>query len=120
MVDKINNQINLMKKIKAVKLKDILSKIINNHLLKHMEKNFYNFFKQQFRCKSCNKKYRRVTLSGKCYECGGELTQTVNIKSATSYIGIIDKIISENKINTKIEIKYKNYKDKLKIMRIIE
>ncbi|MEM2970754.1 MAG: hypothetical protein QXR63_07495, partial [Candidatus Bathyarchaeia archaeon] len=48
---------------------------------------------QGFRCKSCNKRFRRLPLRGKCPICGGELTLTVYRGGIEKYLDAAEHII---------------------------
>ena len=44
------------------------------------------FSQQQFRCVSCNEKYRRPPLAGKCLKCKGKLLFTIAEGSIVKYL----------------------------------
>jgi len=94
MEEKIGLQLELARKLRAVEESDVAAKIINTHLLPDMMGNLTAFSKQQFRCTSCNAKYRRIPLSGKC-KCGKALILTVHKASVRKYLDISKKIIEE-------------------------
>ena len=70
MEEKIERQLSLARRIRAVDADDVASRVLNSHFLPDMYGNFRGFFSQEFRCTKCNTKYRRVPLSGKCHKCG--------------------------------------------------
>jgi len=86
MNDKLNMQLGLAEKIDAVVPKKVALKVLNCHLMRDIAGNMRAFSTQSFRCKSCNAKYRRLPLVGKCTRCGGNLTLTV-------YRGNIEKYL---------------------------
>ena len=86
MKEKLNGQIDLAEKISAVDLKDVIELIINKHFLKDIKGNLRKFSTQQFRCVSCNEKYRRPPLSGKCEKCSGKIIFTVSKGSIIKYL----------------------------------
>jgi DNA polymerase II large subunit len=91
MIDKMNAQIELAKKIRAVDETDVVYRVITRHFLPDMIGNLKSFSGQQLRCTKCNAKYRRIPLRGKCY-CGNDLTLTVHEKSVKKYLEITKEI----------------------------
>ncbi len=77
MVDKLNSQLELAEKIAAVDAKRVALKVLTTHFLRDISGNLRAFSTQGFRCKLCNKRFRRIPLKGKCLECGGPLSLTV-------------------------------------------
>jgi len=55
----------------------VAKKVLTTHFVRDIAGNLRAFTTQKFRCKSCNKKFRRMPLLGKCPACGGELSLTV-------------------------------------------
>jgi DNA polymerase II large subunit len=86
MIEKLHKQLELGAKIEAVDVKRVALKVLTTHFIKDIAGNLRAFSTQAFRCKSCNKRYRRLPLRGKCTICGGALTLTV-------YRGGIEKYI---------------------------
>jgi DNA polymerase II large subunit len=77
MVEKLNSQLELAEKIEAVDARKVALKVLTTHFLRDIAGNLRAFSTQGFRCKSCNKRFRRLPLRGKCPSCGGQLTLTV-------------------------------------------
>ncbi len=77
MIEKLNMQLGLGEKIDAVDVKRVALKVLTTHFLRDIAGNLRAFSTQGFRCKSCNKKFRRLPLKGNCPFCGGKLTLTV-------------------------------------------
>ncbi len=92
MMDKMNAQLNLAAKIRAVDEADVAYKVIERHFLPDMLGNMRAFSKQSVRCPSCNLTYRRPPLKGACSKCGGKLTLTVHEKSVKKYLEISKEI----------------------------
>jgi len=88
MKDKLNAQLRLAEKIQAVDAKRVAEIVLTTHFLRDISGNLRAYTSQSFRCKKCNKRFRRVPLRGRCTECGGELTLTV-------YRGGIEKYLEE-------------------------
>ena len=107
MEDKINAQLSLAEKIEAVDENDTAERLINSHFLPDLIGNMRAFSTQAFRCVDCNKKYRRVPLSGKC-SCGGRLILTVSHGSVEKYLKIskmlLEKYDIDNYVKERIEI----------------
>jgi DNA polymerase II large subunit len=93
MTDKMNGQLALAAKIRAVDTDDVVARVINNHFLPDMIGNLRKFSTQQVRCTKCNRKFRRVPLSGKCGHCGGNLTLTVHEGSVKKYLDVSKNIM---------------------------
>jgi DNA polymerase II large subunit len=77
MTDKLNSQLELADRIQAVDAKKVALKVLTTHFLRDISGNLRAFSTQGFRCKLCNKRFRRIPLKGKCPECGGALSLTV-------------------------------------------
>ncbi len=88
MMDKMNAQLNLAAKIRAVDEADVAYKVIERHFLPDIIGNMRAFSKQSVRCPTCNIVYRRPPLQGVCNKCHGKLTLTVHEKSVKKYLEI--------------------------------
>jgi len=77
MVDKMNSQLELADKIAAVDARKVALKVLTKHFMRDIAGNLRAFSTQSFRCKACNRHFRRLPLRGKCPSCGGQLTLTV-------------------------------------------
>ncbi|RLG49086.1 MAG: DNA polymerase II large subunit, partial [Thermoproteota archaeon] len=86
MTDKLEKHIELELKIRAVDPEDSIARAITSHFLRDISGNLRKFSMQGFRCSSCNAKYRRPPLSGRCEKCGGNLVLTMYPRSAVKYI----------------------------------
>jgi len=84
--EKAEKEIELMKKIRAVKFKDALERVITSHFIPDIYGNLRKFSKQSYRCSSCNKKYRRVPLKGKCLDCSGNIVLTIHRGTIEKYL----------------------------------
>ncbi len=87
MKEKVEKQMQLVEKIRAVDSDNVAEMIIEKHFLKDIGGNLKKFFRQQFRCSSCNQKYRRPPLAGICRKCGSKLLLTVSYGSIKKYLG---------------------------------
>jgi DNA polymerase II large subunit len=99
MMDKMNGQLSLAAKIRAVDTDDVVARVINNHFLPDMIGNLKRFSTQQVRCTKCNRKYRRMPLLGKCTNCGGNLTLTVHEGSVKKYLEVSKEIVESYDIS---------------------
>lgn len=86
MQDKVNSQMRLCSKIRAVDLTDVARLTIERHFMRDIRGNLRKFSMQAFRCVECNESFRRVPLSGKCSACGGKLIFTISEGSIIKYL----------------------------------
>ncbi|MBU1197555.1 DNA polymerase II large subunit [Candidatus Micrarchaeota archaeon] len=86
MQEKVAEELNLMRKIRAVDVQNAAEKIILSHFLPDLYGNLRKFSRQQFRCVDCSAKYRRVPLQGKCRRCGGKILLTINKGGIKKYL----------------------------------
>ena len=86
MQEKVESQMLLCTKIRAVDVSDVARLIIERHFIRDIRGNFRKFSMQSFRCVGCNEKYRRVPLSGKCTKCGGKIIFTISEGSIMKYL----------------------------------
>ncbi|MFP4523044.1 MAG: DNA polymerase II large subunit [Candidatus Nanoarchaeia archaeon] len=86
MPEKIERQMDLAKKIRAVNQSDVARLVIEKHFIRDTKGNLRKFSLQQFRCVGCNEKYRRPPLSGKCTTCGGKIIFTISEGSIMKYL----------------------------------
>jgi len=91
MGEKINAQLALARKIRAVDEEDVVYRLITRHFLPDMIGNLKSFSGQKLRCTKCGAKYRRIPLRGRCY-CGNNLTMTVHEASVKKYLDITKEI----------------------------
>jgi len=107
MIEKMEAQLALAKKLSAVDEADVASKVICTHFLPDMLGNMKSFSRQKFRCTKCNKKHRRIPLAGRCDtkgknnndECGGDLTLTVHEGGVKKYLDITKKVSKKYKVS---------------------
>ncbi|MDR0900456.1 MAG: DNA polymerase II large subunit [Methanobrevibacter sp.] len=87
MKEKVESQIELAEKIRAVDQRGVVEGVLSSHFLPDIMGNVRAFSKQKVRCTKCNSKYRRMPLAGKC-KCGGNLILSVSKGSVTKYLDI--------------------------------
>ena len=85
MDDKLDAQLSLGVRIRAVDVQDVAYRVITRHLLPDIQGSLKRFTGQQLRCAKCNVKYRRIPLRGVCY-CGNKLTLTVHEAGVSKYL----------------------------------
>ncbi|MCK4491809.1 MAG: hypothetical protein KAU03_04240, partial [Candidatus Altiarchaeales archaeon] len=88
MGEKVEAQLRVAEKSRAIDVREVAELIINSHFLRDTYGNLRSFSRQKFRCVGCNASYRRVPLRGKCIRCGGKLLLTVSAGNVTKYLGI--------------------------------
>ncbi len=86
MKEKVDAQMVLCKKIRAVDTSDVARLVIERHWVRDTRGNLRKFSMQMFRCVNCNSKYRRPPLSGKCTHCGGKIIFTISEGSIMKYM----------------------------------
>jgi DNA polymerase II large subunit len=86
MQKKMDGQLNLARKIRAVDETDVAERIIEYHFLPDLIGNLRAFSRQETRCLDCGEKYRRMPLTGDCRECGGRVNLTVHKGSVNKYM----------------------------------
>jgi DNA polymerase II large subunit len=95
MVEKLDSQLELAEKIEAVDAKRVALKVLTTHFIRDMAGNLRAFSTQAFRCKSCNKRYRRLPLRGKCPICGGQLSLTVYRGGIEKYFDVAQRLVEK-------------------------
>jgi len=86
MQEKVHEMMDLCKKIRAVDTQDAARLVIERHFIRDTRGNLRKFSMQGFRCVSCNEKYRRPPLAGKCTKCGGKILFTISEGSIIKYM----------------------------------
>jgi DNA polymerase II large subunit len=95
MIDKLNMQLSLGERLDAVDAKRVALKVINTHFMRDIAGNLRAFSTQSFRCKKCNKKFRRLPLTGHCSFCGGSLTLTVYRGNIEKYLAVAQHLVDK-------------------------
>ncbi|MDE1857063.1 MAG: DNA polymerase II large subunit [Candidatus Micrarchaeota archaeon] len=86
MKEKIDLQFSLVDRLCSVDKRDSALRLIISHFIPDLIGNMHSFSKQSFRCVSCNAKYRRVPLVGKCTKCEGKLVLTISKGGIEKYL----------------------------------
>jgi DNA polymerase II large subunit len=86
MMDKMDAQLALSRKLRAVDETDVAERVIEYHFLPDLIGNLRAFSRQETRCLDCGEKYRRMPLTEECRECGGRVNLTVHQGSVNKYM----------------------------------
>ncbi|MFW6376724.1 MAG: LAGLIDADG family homing endonuclease, partial [archaeon] len=95
MMDKMDAQLELSRKLRAVDETDVAERVIEFHFLPDLIGNLRAFSRQEVRCLDCGEKYRRMPLSGDCRECGGDVNLTVHQGSVNKYMDTAIEVAEE-------------------------
>jgi DNA polymerase II large subunit len=95
MMDKMDAQLNLARKLRAVDETDVAERVIEYHFLPDLIGNLRAFSRQETRCLDCGESYRRMPLSGDCRECGGRVNLTVHEGSVNKYMDTAIQVAEE-------------------------
>jgi len=86
MQEKVEKQMILVEKLRAADTDDVARLIIERHFIRDLKGNLRKFSMQQFRCVSCNEKFRRPPLKGNCSKCNGKIIFTISQGSVIKYL----------------------------------
>lgn len=86
MREKLEGQLKLAKKIRACDAPDVARLVITKHFMRDTKGNLRKFSQQQYRCVTCNEKYRRPPLRGSCKACNGKVIFTISEGSVIKYL----------------------------------
>ncbi|WP_224270564.1 DNA polymerase II large subunit [Haloprofundus salinisoli] len=95
MTEKMDAQLHLARKLRAVDETDVAERVIEYHFLPDLIGNLRAFSRQQTRCLDCGEKYRRMPLTGDCRECGGRVNLTVHQGSVNKYMDTAIEVAEE-------------------------
>ena len=103
MDEKLEGQLTLAKKLRAVDQSKVAKLVIERHFIRDTKGNLRKFSMQEFRCGSCNTKYRRPPLTSKtngkdvyCPVCKtGKIIFTISEGSVIKYLGKSLKLAEE-------------------------
>jgi len=86
MEEKMDAQLDLARRLRAVDEGDVAERIIEYHFLPDLLGNLRSFTGQDVRCLDCGETYRRPPLTGNCRVCGGNVNLTVHQGSVEKYM----------------------------------
>jgi len=95
MTEKLSSQLTLAEKIEAVDARTVARKVLTTHFIRDIMGNLRAFTTQGFRCKNCNRRFRRLPLQGKCPRCGGALALTVHRGGIEKYLDAARKLVQK-------------------------
>ncbi len=99
MMEKLDSQLLLAEKIQAVDVEAVARKVLTTHFIRDIMGNLRAFTTQSFRCKKCNRRFRRPPLQGNCPRCGGALTLTVYRGGIEKYLGAARELIRKYRLS---------------------
>ena len=86
MGEKVEGQMKIAEILRSVDVKDVARLVIERHFIRDIRGNLRKFSQQGFRCVTCNSKYRRPPIVGKCTKCGGRIIFTISEGSILKYM----------------------------------
>lgn len=92
MIEKMEAQLSLAGKIRAVDAPDVAERVLKSHFLPDLIGNLRSFSRQRMRCIKCGEKFRRPPLTGACPKCGGNVVLTVHEGAVRKYLEISKEI----------------------------
>ena len=114
LIEKLESQIQLAKRITAVNPNDVVISILRTHLIPDITGNIKAYTSQNFKCNSCGYQYRRLPIRGNCFQCGGKLHATVTKGIVEKYFKLATKLCTEFDVDqqtkTRLEIISNNLK----------
>ncbi len=99
MIEKLEAELTLAEKIRAVDQDDVAERVLTTHFIRDLMGNLSAFSKQKLRCVKCNHSYRRMPLAGKCTRCGGNIIPTVHEGSVKKYLEVSRTICARYKVS---------------------
>ncbi len=105
--EKLDKQIEIAQKINAVNPNEVVTSVLNTHLIPDIIGNIKAYTSQSFRCKLCGKSYRRFPLKGECLKCKGKLQATVTRGSVEKYLNISLQLIEKYEVDEYIKNRFK-------------
>jgi DNA polymerase II large subunit len=105
MTEKLEAELVLAEKIRAVDADDVAERVLTTHFIRDLMGNLSAFSKQKFRCTKCNTSYRRMPLAGKCTKfrgkgiCNGNIIPTVHEGSVKKYLLMSREICRKYKVS---------------------
>jgi DNA polymerase II large subunit len=100
MVEKMDAQLALADKIRAVDASNVAERVLISHFLPDMFGNLRAFSRQGTRCLKCAAKFRRPPLTGICPKCGGRVILTVHEGAVKKYLKVSKKVAHEYNVSS--------------------
>jgi DNA polymerase II large subunit len=99
MVEKMDAQLALADKLRAVDAADVAERVLISHFLPDMFGNLRAFSRQGTRCMKCAAKFRRPPLTGTCPKCGGNVILTVHEGAVKKYLEVSKKVAEKYNVS---------------------
>jgi len=105
MLEKLEAELSLAERTRAVDADDVAERVLNTHFIRDLMGNLSAFSKQKFRCMKCNTSYRRMPLAGKCTKwrgkgiCNGNIVPTVHEGSVKKYLEMSKNLCKKYKVS---------------------
>ena len=105
MLEKLEAELALAERTRAVDADDVAERVLNTHFIRDLMGNLSAFSKQKFRCMKCNTSYRRMPLPGKCTKwrgkgiCNGNIVPTVHEGSVKKYLEMSKALCRKYKVS---------------------
>jgi DNA polymerase II large subunit len=100
MVEKMDAQLSLAEKIRAVDVADVAERVLISHFLPDLFGNLRAFSRQGTRCVKCGGKFRRAPLTGTCPHCGGRVILTVHEGAVKKYLEVSLKVAKKYNVSS--------------------
>ncbi|MEM3781367.1 MAG: DNA polymerase II large subunit [Candidatus Micrarchaeaceae archaeon] len=113
MQEKISEEFRLLDMLYSIDRRDAAKRLIMSHFIPDLMGNLHSFSKQKFRCATCNAKYRRVPLIGKCPKDGGKLLLTISKGGIEKYLNIAIELANRYDIETYIKQRLQLLKEEI-------
>ena len=115
MIDKMNGQLDLGHRLRAVDVRTVASSVVRSHFLPDLRGNMNAYARQKVRCLKCAHSYRRMPIAGACIQpkkssgqglasvgvaksegglCGGNLALTVSEGAVRKYIKVTKHVMA--------------------------
>ncbi len=86
MQEKLEGQMVLAEKIQACDEAGVATLVIEKHFIRDIKGNLRKYTQQEWRCVTCNEKFRRPPLIGRCTVCNGKIVFTISEGSIVKYL----------------------------------
>jgi len=100
MRDKVEHQMALVEKLRAVDEAATARLMIERHFMRDIRGNLRKFSMQGFRCVKCNKIMRRPPLTGVCPKCRGKIIFTIHEGGIKKYLEIATELANKYNLST--------------------
>ncbi len=113
MDEKVDLQFKLVDRLYSIDKRDTARRLISSHFIRDLMGNLHSYSEQGFRCVSCNAKYRRVPLVGKCTRCGGRIILTISKGGIEKYLDMAVNLADRYDLDQYMKQRLKLIKDEI-------